>query len=815
MQRLLLLSACALRAAGQATVTDLHLINAATGTVLRNLTNGSTVNLAAASDGPLLNVVAVVSGAAASVLFSYDGNMTFRTANTAPFTLSTTGWTPARGTHYLSAIPFEGLNADGVAGKPFSLFFNVVDNVDRAPTTLRCELFEWPERVEITDVTPEFSWVLPTGLANDFQTAYRVLVATTKAGCIATAADMWDSGEVSSNKSVSVMYLGKPLQPSTSYYWRVATWNRTGTVSEWSSIQMFKTAAILGSYNLQNYPVELAHRYPVAVSEIAPGHYFFDFGKDAFGYGYLRINAQDSATITVNIGEAAVNKTVNMNPGVNIRASNQSIALSQGMREYRIQASGSNPGTIQPPPAYGRVTPFRYVELIGVPLATSITTASVVQMILHNPFDPTASSFNSSQPVVNAVYDLCKYTMFATSFLGIHVDGDRERLPYEADAFLNQLSYYAVDRDLSISRYSNGYLMTHPTWPTEWKSHSVMITYTDYMYTGDMESIEEYFRLMEAQKTLEQYAREDGLIAPQPSSDNIVDWPVSERDGYVLETYNTVVNAFYYRALNDMSRMAHALSDTANEQRYADMAKKVKHSFNSAFFSNTTQRFIDGEGTTHSALHANAFPLAHRVVDDANVQAALSFVKTRGMVCSVYGAQYLLDGLYDYDEDDYAMSLLNATNLSSWYNMMRVGSTLTMEAWDESLKPNLDWNHAWGAAAGNIIVRQVLGVQPTSPGYATAVIKPHLGSLTFADGKIPTIRGYITVFVSYSPGTPYLVKATIPGNMVASVELPELTSNSIVSVDGVPVPSPLRLGGRVIVSIGSGVHSVSCEVPKS
>ena len=29
--------------------------------------------------------------------------------------------------------------------------------------------------------------------------------------------------------------------------------------------------------------------------------------------------------------------------------------------------------------------------------------------------------------------------------------------------------------------------------------------------------------------------------------------------------------------------------------------------------------------------------------------------------------------------------------------MIRVGSTITLEAWDNKFKPNQDWNHAWGA----------------------------------------------------------------------------------------------------------------------
>jgi alpha-L-rhamnosidase len=64
------------------------------------------------------------------------------------------------------------------------------------------------------------------------------------------------------------------------------------------------------------------------------------------------------------------------------------------------------------------------------------------------------------------------------------------------------------------------------------------------------------------------------------------------------------------------------------------------------------------------------------------------------MACSVYGAQYLLEALYEMGEADAAVSLMTASTLASWTNMMKVGSTMTMEAWDVSIKSNLDWNHS-------------------------------------------------------------------------------------------------------------------------
>jgi alpha-L-rhamnosidase len=83
--------------------------------------------------------------------------------------------------------------------------------------------------------------------------------------------------------------------------------------------------------------------------------------------------------------------------------------------------------------------------------------------------------------------------MKATSFAGYYIDGDRERIPYEADAYLNQLTHYTVDQEYAIARRTIEYFMKYPTWPTEWQLHVALMFYQDYMYTGDTELIEKYY----------------------------------------------------------------------------------------------------------------------------------------------------------------------------------------------------------------------------------------------------------------------------------------------------------------------------------
>ncbi len=153
------------------------------------------------------------------------------------------------------------------------------------------------------------------------------------------------------------------------------------------------------------------------------------------------------------------------------------------------------------------------------------------------------------------------------------------------------------------------------------------------------------------------------------------------------------------------------------------------------------------------------------------------------MACSVYGSQYLMDGLYNAGEPDYALKLLTATDDRSWWNMIKVGSTITLEAWDMKYKPNSDWNHAWGAVPANAIPRGLWGIQPKTPGFNTARIRPQLANLSSSSIKVPTVLGEI--HGEYKRVTNRLQQYSIvlPANMLGEFEV-KTSSDDVVTLNG-------------------------------
>lgn len=677
-----------------------------------------------------------------------------------------------------------------------------------APDGLMTELLRGPAVNDITDAHPEFSWIVRSSEKNDSQAAYRILVASDPKMLAQDKADMWDSEKQESSNSINVSYDGAPLASSRSYCWKVKTWSKKGGESPWSKVMTFKTGKLDGTYRTTRHPLQQSVIAPSTIVKKGDRHYLIDFGKVAFGHLQLDVTSpNEGLVLEVLLGERGSGKGVNRKPGGTVRFHRITQTLKEGRNKLDIHPPRDKRNTgraaIKLPKNFGIVTPFRYVELINFPVALDKTM--IRQIAVHYAFDDTAATFISSNKILNDIWDLCKYSMKATSFCGVYVDGDRERIPYEADAYINQLSHYAVDRDFSLARYSHEYLLKHPTWPTEWKQHSVMMAWADYMYTGDTESLAEHYATLKGKKTLEQRARPDGLLNTKGMRD-IVDWPKGERDGYQFKPVNTVVNAFYYLTLLQMADMADGIDKQSDAAAYRSKAEKLKAVFNTVLFDAKRGIYVDGEGTAHASLHANMMPLAFGLVPKEHEKSVADFVVSRGMACSVYGAQYLMEALYRAGRQNEAFALLTSKDIRSWYNMLRVGSTITLEAWDNKFKGNQDWNHAWGAAPGNIIPRYLLGIRPLEAGFGKILVRPMPGPLQHAEAIIPSIRGPIGIKLENTKGKGFLLEVTIPANMTARVEIPLPGGKGGVTQDGTQIQATAVDGFAVIENVGSGTH---------
>jgi len=726
-----------------------------------------------------------------------------------------------------------------------------------APEGLLCNLLREPSSAVITDKIPEFSWIFPQ--SGHKQAAFRILLASSPVLLMEGKADYWDSQLLGDNNSVNIPYGGKELKNNGIYWWAVKVKAENGMESSYSLPQQFNTGNFDRSdldYPGQSKWIELSANNwvsedkqrasleyidPVQISKNENGVSFIAFNKSVIGTLSFLATAGKETPVTIYLGERInEDQTVHKNPGKsNIGFQQVEMILKEGTHQYMVNLKEKKPkGYLHSQklaPHYPEVMPFRYAEIVGQEGAFQIEEPKQAALFYY--FDESASSFSCSDENLVKVWDLCRYTQKSTPFLGVYCDGNRERMPYEADAYIQMLSHFATDREYSIARYTINFLLDHASWPTEWQMHMVLMAWEYYMQTADMNLLEDRYEDLK-RKSLIALTEDNGLISTRTGKKteaflrslnfpgrveqfrDIVDWPqkggfggvMGENDGYVYTDYNTVVNAFHNRCLVLMSRIADITGHTDDVAYFEEKAKNHMQVFNSTFLDTEKGIYKDGETTDHSSLHANMFPMAFEMVPEENIKTVSEYIKSRDMACSVYGSQYLLEALYNGGEADHALTLMTSESKRSWINMLRVGSTMCTEAWDEFFKPNLTWNHAWGSAPANITVRKLMGIEPLEPTFSLFRISPQPGTLQKASIRVPTIRGPIESQL-INEDAQWHMEISVPGNSEAELWLPAAFDRVTINNK---IEEALRIeefagGKRNVYKLNSGIYTVHAE----
>ncbi|WEV72619.1 family 78 glycoside hydrolase catalytic domain [Bifidobacterium sp. ESL0790] len=514
---------------------------------------------------------------------------------------------------------------------------------------------------------------------------------------------------------------------------------------------------------------------------------------------------------------------------------------------------------------------FRYVEIHAVPetsamdaSTTSVDDLNVAELLASGQLDVTSSAlvypkttdaamFSSSDPTLNEVWSLCARTIEACNG-NIYADSwTRERAPYEADAWIQQQCHLALDDAPSLGRYTIDYLIANRTWPTEWPMYLILAVHDWWMHTGDDSQVANQYERLKTLLPERFWNEEYGLIVKDPGESShtdgdLVDWPQSERDGFVFGRVNTVINALAAQTYSDMADLARILEQNEDADLFSQHAQRIRDGINTWLYDEECAVYCDGlvdvpgrrdterndsfavarddddmtgEGEpgdddaslmdtvriTHHSLHASAFALAFADVPDDRISSVADYLRSRGMACSVYVAAVYLEGLYRNGFGADADALIAApAGLRTWGNMVRWQGGGTMEAWDPSLKPNLTYSHPWAASPAYLLPEGMLGIRPLEPGYSQFMVMPQLGDVREAEVKVPVRTGVIGVrcervgsgAVSLADGhtdSPELTSSgcmqitiDVPANCIAEVVLAPQAQGAVdmVLVDGHP-----------------------------
>jgi hypothetical protein len=214
----------------------------------------------------------------------------------------------------------------------------------------------------------------------------------------------------------------------------------------------------------------------------------FDFGKASFCRIQLA-NTGKGGKIRFAAGECIKENWIDDAPGGYRRYYTAELSIPAGCDTFEVEfpphiAPNSWARKCPSPAAPLEVMPLRYVEITGE------LDPTVNRHSYYGGFNDEAGCFESSSAALNELWDFCKYSVKATNCFECYVDGDRERLPYEADAYVNKLSHFCMDTEYSKGRNTISRLLESPTWPIEYRLLMPIVVWNYLLYSGDTSCLE-------------------------------------------------------------------------------------------------------------------------------------------------------------------------------------------------------------------------------------------------------------------------------------------------------------------------------------
>ena len=232
-----------------------------------------------------------------------------------------------------------------------------VTRTPNAPSGLMTDLLTNPADAVITNQQPRFSWIPTEGTIT--QSAYQIIVASSEKLLRKNQGDLWDSGKISTESSVSVAYQGNPLKSETPYFWKVKTCDQHDNPGSFSIPQQF-ISGTFGEVNKkwpgesrwvtipsgkdQKYVFENRHTIdyvdilPEKIEKNEQGNLFVSFEKAAFGALILHVDpVKNSDTLIIHLGEKKTEgNSVDRNPGGSIIYNQLKVAMIPGETEYPV-----------------------------------------------------------------------------------------------------------------------------------------------------------------------------------------------------------------------------------------------------------------------------------------------------------------------------------------------------------------------------------------------------------------------------------------------------------------------------------------------
>jgi hypothetical protein len=374
----------------------------------------------------------------------------------------------------------------------------------------------------------------------------------------------------------------------------------------------------------------------------------------------------------------------------------------------------------------------------------------------------------------------------------------RDRCPYVGDLAVTGLTLEISGGNVSAVRAmiawfasqqdATGAIPASPIYDGTWElvdyeAYWIEDLYDYTLYTGDLTLLKSvYPNLVRLVDVLYPAHVKNGLLVNWLGH---YDYAYIDRGGDTVAYYN----AQYARALGLAASLATWFGDAGRASAWLARVAAVKGAFAGAFWDPAAGAYADtaNDDDVHP-LDGNVFAVLAGFATPAQEQSIFGYIGkalNSGVGDTIvdssawdsarwgYGGRGRIYPFISYFDvlaryaagmDDSALDLIRRT----WGYMLTAGPGTMWETIDTSTGRtvgNGSYDHGWSSGAAPALTSEVLGVQPTSPGFATFTVTPHPSDLTWAQGVVPTPHGAIRVSWKVVGGKPVVSVIAPPGTV--------------------------------------------------
>ena len=533
---------------------------------------------------------------------------------------------------------------------------------------------------------------------------------------------------------------------------------------------------------------------PPASGLPAPG-ILLDFGQEASGRVLFESASERPAHVTLQYGE------------------------SLGELQHAPYL-GVNPLLVPPRGlARGPKSGFRYALIRFLPGSGPVAFSKISLEGIYHPVHY-LGSFASSDERLNRIWETSAYTAHLCMQDSIWDGVKRDRGRWMGDMEVIDRVVADVFGDLHLANDAMAQLIG----PAPVKDHvDGLPGYSAFWIVGEAEYVRRsgdiaqlrsmHARLLQLLSVMDREMDSSNLYAAASGKKPFVDWS----QGFASDTpqARAAMQFEYLYAFRQAASLLHMLGDHPAASYWSARADQLSAAAQQHLLSPSTNTFGDRWQTNAMAILSGAANDQQQSAIWRSVLARANGPHQPQDVITPYYGDYMLMAMARSGHRREALDWMR----SYWGGMLDEGATSFWEAYDPSwpktdphaflqadgkIGYNASLAHGWSSGPAAWLMEEILGIQPSAPGFSKARIRPDLAGLQWAKGAVPTPHGLIHVDARPSGAT-----IDLPAGVDAEVLLPSAGASQHVLANGTEIASTsVEDGSRLRVDLPRAGHYV-------